>query len=339
VGSSYANPGIKEDSLPNKTILFADDSATMRAIVERTFDAEPYDVVAVPSGEAALAKAREVGPSIVIADAGMPGMTGYDVCSALRGEDALKGVPVIIMSGVSNPYDEARGREVGADEHVKKPFDTTKLIEKVGELVAGAPEPVAAAAPAPPEPPRPVEPAPPAPAPEPVAARPMAQPGPSAAGTPKAPTKRPHKATMIFGAGGGTPPIEPEPKAAPDVKPIEIDTEEAPADTSFQVGTLAELAQMDDKGKPVPPDVVGRELELDEPEGPEAPPAAEAAVKLEATAAADEVAGKLGGDLTPEQVEAVRALTADVIERVVWEVVPDLAEAIIREQIDKLLEE
>jgi len=322
--------------LPNKMILFADDSATMRAIVEKTFEAEPYDVVAVPSGEAALAKAREISPSVVIADAGMPGMSGYDVCSAVRSEAGLQGTPVIIMSGVSSPYDEARGREVGADEHVKKPFDTTKLIEKVGELVAA--EPAKAAAPPPPTPLKPVEPAPPAPAPQTVRARPMAQPGPSAAGTPKAPGKTPHKATMIFGADAAKPAARVQPQAVPDVKPIEIDTEETPADASFQVGTLAELAQMDEKGAPVAPDVAGRELELDEPEAP-TPPPAEAAVKVGAAAAADEVAAKLGGDLTPDQVEAVRALTAEVVERVVWEVVPDLAETIIREQIAKLLQE
>jgi CheY-like chemotaxis protein len=343
------NPGLKEDSLPNRTILFADDSATMRAIMEKTFAAEPYEVVAVPSGEAALAKAREISPSIVIADAGMPGMTGYDVCKALRDEGSLKGTPVIIMSGVSSPYDEARGREVGADEHVKKPFDTTKLIEKVGELTAGAPaaEAPAAAAPAPVEeaPAAPAEPAPAEPAPAPpqppiARSRPVALGGPPAAGMPKAPGKTPHKETMIFGAEAGKPPapVEPEPVAAPDVKPIEIDTE-TPAEGDFQVGTLAELAQMDDKGAPVAPDVAGSEIELDEPGEPAPPPPAETAVKQEAAAAADDVAAKLGGDLTPEQVEAVRALTAEVVERVVWEVVPDLAEAMIREQIDKLLEE
>jgi CheY-like chemotaxis protein len=312
----------------------------MRAIMERTFAAEPYDVVAVPSGEAALTKAREINPSIVIADAGMPGMTGYDVCKAVRDEGSLKSTPVIIMSGVSSPYDEARGREVGADEHVKKPFDTTKLIEKVGELVAAAPGAEApAAAPAPVEeaPAAPVETAPSPPA---APSQPVATGLPSAAGMPKSPGKTAHKETMIFGAGAGTPPAPAEPKPSPDVKPIAIDTEEAPAEGSFQVGTLAELAQMDDKGTPVAPDVAGSEIELDEPGGPVPEPApVETAGKQEAAAAADDVAAKLGAGLTSEQVEAVRALTAEVVERVVWEVVPDLAEAMIREQIDKLLEE
>jgi CheY-like chemotaxis protein len=345
--------------LSNKTILFADDSATMRTIMEKAFAAEPYSVVTVPSGEAAVDKAREVSPAIVIADAGMPGMSGYDVCEALRGEGSLASTPVIIMSGVSSPYDEARGSKVGATEHVKKPFDTTKLIEKVGELIGAAPAPVeavaepapaeAAAEPAPTEAAAEPGPRPSAPPIPPAAAAPKAPPSPeisaealktgapSAAGMSGAEAKRPHKKTMIFGQDAA----KPAPKPAPEVKPIEIEAE-APAagEDTFQVGTLAELAQMDDKGSPITPDVAGRELELDEPEAPPAEPAAPAAATVEqkAAAAGDEIAAKVGG-LTAEQVEAIRALTGEVVERVVWEVVPDLAEAMIREQLDKLLEE
>jgi CheY-like chemotaxis protein len=329
--------------LPNKTILFADDSATMRTILETTFAAEAINVVTVPSGEAAVAKAREISPAVVIADAGMPGMSGYDVCKAIRAEERLKGTPVIIMSGVSSPYDESRGREAGATEHIKKPFDTTKLIERIAELAGAAPAPaVAAPGPVAATAPQPVArapiPAPAAPAPSPAPLTPQAAPvsrplttgGPSAAGSPRGPGATTHKETMIFGAD------TPRPAPTPEVKPIEIEVEPSGAAAgSFQVGTLAELAQMDDKGRPVAPDVAGRELELDEPEGP---PLTERVVQRTATAAAAEVAARVGG-LTAEQVEAIRALTAEVVERVVWEVVPDLAEAMIRERIAELLEE
>lgn len=125
--------------MSTKTILFADDSATMRHIVEKTFAAEPYDVVCVPSGEGAIAKAKEIGPNVIIVDAGMPGFSGYDVCKTVRNEPSLSRTPVIIMSGVSNLYDEARGREAGVTEHMKKPFDTGLLIEMVTGLAATAP--------------------------------------------------------------------------------------------------------------------------------------------------------------------------------------------------------
>jgi CheY-like chemotaxis protein len=92
-----------EENVANKTILYADDSATMRTIMEKTFAAEPVDVVAVPSGQAAIAKARELRPHVVIADVGMAGVSGYDVCKAVRGDEALAETPVLLLSGVSNP--------------------------------------------------------------------------------------------------------------------------------------------------------------------------------------------------------------------------------------------
>ncbi len=124
--------------MSNKSILFADDSATMRHIAEKTFAAEPYSVTTVPSGEGAIAKAKEIRPDIIIVDAGMPGFSGYDVCKAVRKDTALGTTPVIIMSGVSNLYDEAKGREAGITEHMKKPFDTGLLIEMVQNLVSAA---------------------------------------------------------------------------------------------------------------------------------------------------------------------------------------------------------
>ena len=75
----------REGSLSNKSILCVDDSATMRTIIEKTFFAEPYDMVTVPSGEVAIEKARDIQPDLILADAGMVGMTGYDVCKAIRG--------------------------------------------------------------------------------------------------------------------------------------------------------------------------------------------------------------------------------------------------------------
>jgi DNA-binding response OmpR family regulator len=124
--------------LSNKTILFADDSATMRHIAENTFAAEPYSVISAPSGEGAIAKAKETRPDIIIVDAGMPGFSGYDVCKAVRKEATLRTTPVIIMSGVSSLYDEAKGKEAGITEHMKKPFDTGLLIEMVQNLIQAA---------------------------------------------------------------------------------------------------------------------------------------------------------------------------------------------------------
>ena len=341
--------------MSKKSILCVDDSATMRTIVEKTFFAEPYDDVTVPSGEAAIEKAREIQPDLILADAGMVGVTGYDVCKAVRDEAGIGEIPVIIMSGVSSPYDENKARDVGVTDHIKKPFDTTKLIEKVNELCeAAAPAAEAAMPRISPAPPKIVPTTPkPAPAqgatlhafPSPVAQKaPVAPPVVPPVVPPVAPPVAPPivpasprpirpaspKETMEFGAMAASE----KPKRA-EVAPIEID-EQAGDDADIQVGTLAELAQMNEKGETLEPTHEVEAIELDEPVAPATSEEKPAIEEIIETAAAD-VAAKVGG-LTPEQAEAIRTLTAEVIEQVVWEIVPDLAETIIQERIDKLLE-
>jgi len=347
--------------LQKKTILFIDDSATMRHIAEKTFFAEPFDVVTVPSGEAAISRFKEVRPSVVLVDAGMAGVNGYDVCKAIRDDASAGKTPVIIMSGVSAPYDENRGREVGATEHVKKPFDTAKLIERVVELSKAAPaadeleaiplQPKPAPAPAPAAKPAPIPAvaagsfaAPKAPAAPIAPAAPMAPKAPirpvsPAIGGPKPPPSQPLvKETMEFGrplAATGAP-IAPPRAAGPEVKPIEIAVPARGEPAEFQVGTLAELAQMDAAGRQIKQTHPDDAIDLGVPK-PAPVATARAVVREEARAAATKVAAQVGGGLTADQVAAIQRLTADVIERIVWEVVPDLAEAIIREQIEKLL--
>ena len=339
--------------MQKKTILFVDDSATMRTIAEKTFFAEPFDVVTVPSGEAAIAKFKEVRPSVVLVDAGMAGVNGYDVCKAIREDAAAGKTPVIIMSGVSMPYDENRGRDVGATENIKKPFDTAKLIERVVELSKAAPgadeteaiplQPKPAAAPRPSPVPAAQSFQPPAAAPKPVAP-PSAPPiAPSALRAPVRPVSPPAaapkvaahsqiKETMEFGRAVS---LQAAQKAAePEVKPIEISAPTHTETAQFQVGTLAELAQMDASGRNVRPEPAADAIELK----PAPSTAMTAAVREQARVVAERVAAQSGADLTPDQVAALQRLSADVIERVVWEVVPDLAEAIIREQIAKLLQ-
>src|ERR1700744_2432890 len=118
-----------------KQILLVDDSATIQRVVELTFAHEDYKVVAAKSADEGLAKARELKPDIVLADAGMPMKTGYDLCSALRADGALAAVPCLILAGNFAPYDETRGQKAGADGFVVKPFETQALIDKVNDAI------------------------------------------------------------------------------------------------------------------------------------------------------------------------------------------------------------
>lgn len=328
--------------MANNTILFADDSATMRIIMEKTFAAEPYEVLAVPSGEAALATARAKNPAVIIVDAGLSDLSGYDLCQTIRGDAALKSTPVVLMSGISHPYDEARGKACGATLFMKKPFDTTQLIEKVVELSGattsdaipisdlepiplGVEPKIAAFAPPPPPPPPP----------SPVHAAPAPMPERAATDPSSAALRRPTgtKETMEFGMPHLRP--APRPVPAPDSAfstPL-TQPESRPAEP-IKVSTLAELAQMGHDGRPVTHTAASDAIELDSPTPPKARP--EVSARVDARVA--EVARQVGG-LTAEQVEAIRVLSTEIVEKVVWEVVPELAETLIKEELARLLEE
>ena len=97
-----------------KQILLVDDSVTIQRVVELTFAHEAdYKVTAAKSADEGLAKARDLKPDIVLADAGMMGKTGYDLCASLRSDGALASVPVLILTGNFAPYDEAQRHQGG----------------------------------------------------------------------------------------------------------------------------------------------------------------------------------------------------------------------------------
>ncbi len=136
-----------------KTILLADDSVTIQKVVELTFMDQDYQVVATGDGTSALEQLAEIGPDLVIADVHMPGADGYEVCRQTKARHP--GIPVLLLVGTFEQFDEQQAATVGADGHLKKPFDSTDLLSQVETLIArfGSEEP-AAIAPAP-EPPAP----------------------------------------------------------------------------------------------------------------------------------------------------------------------------------------
>ncbi len=121
----------------SKTILLADDSVTIHKVVELTFLDEDYEVEAVSSGDEAIARLAQGPPDLVIADVHMPpGPSGYEVCDRVR--EQYPEVPVLLLSGAFEPFDEERAAT--ADAYLKKPFDSQKLLQTVQELMARAEE-------------------------------------------------------------------------------------------------------------------------------------------------------------------------------------------------------
>ncbi len=129
-----------------KNLLLADDSITIQKVVGITFANEDYKVTSVDNGEDAINKARELRPDVILADVVMPRKNGYEVCEAVKGDPGLRSIPVLLLAGTFEDFDEARARQVRADGFIAKPFESQALIAKVKELTGAAP---AAAAPAP----------------------------------------------------------------------------------------------------------------------------------------------------------------------------------------------
>jgi CheY-like chemotaxis protein len=121
-----------------KTLLLADDSVTIQKVVGITFANEDIELVTVDNGTDALTRAKQIFPDLVLADIGMPGMDGYELCAAIRRYPELAHVPVLLLTGTFESYDEARARSVGASGHISKPFEAQALVDRVWELLAQA---------------------------------------------------------------------------------------------------------------------------------------------------------------------------------------------------------
>jgi CheY-like chemotaxis protein len=121
-----------------KTILLADDSVTIQKVVAISFASEDVTVLTVDNGDDAIAKAREARPDIVLADVVMPGKNGYEVCEAIKADPELAQIPVLLLTGTFEAFDEARARDVGSAGHIAKPFEAQSLIDEVRRLIETA---------------------------------------------------------------------------------------------------------------------------------------------------------------------------------------------------------
>jgi CheY-like chemotaxis protein len=124
-----------------RKLLLADDSPTVQKVVSLTFDDEGFQVVAVATGAQALAELERDVPDVVLADVHMPAPDGYELCARIKRDARTSHVPVVLLVGAFEPFDEAEARKSGADEVLTKPFQSIReLVNKVGGLLGGQPE-------------------------------------------------------------------------------------------------------------------------------------------------------------------------------------------------------
>ncbi len=117
-------------------ILLADDSPTIRKVVELTFIEQGIDVYSVGDGDSAMKKFVEIEPDLLIADVNMPGMSGYRLCEMIKQDETTKHIPVILLVGSFEPFDPGEASRVGSNYYFTKPFRSIgELVEKVTEYL------------------------------------------------------------------------------------------------------------------------------------------------------------------------------------------------------------
>ena len=119
-----------------KKILLADDSVTIQKVVELTFMEGDYEVTSVSNGKAAVEQIKNNRPDILLCDVIMPEMNGYEVTSFVKGNPTYSSIPVILLTGTFEPFDEEKAKASGAETFVTKPFDSKMLVDKVDELLS-----------------------------------------------------------------------------------------------------------------------------------------------------------------------------------------------------------
>lgn len=136
-----------------RTVLFADDSETVRTAAMMALEAEPIDLLLVGDGAVVERAVAARAPDLVVLDVELGEHDGYELCRALR--DLAPAVPVLLLWGESAPLDRERARAAGAAADLRKPFDSGHLIETIGAIVEGRPAPPEPALRSPPPPPSP----------------------------------------------------------------------------------------------------------------------------------------------------------------------------------------
>lgn len=367
-----------------KTVLVADDSITIRKVIGMLFATEDFQTTMVDNGLDCIAKAREMKPDLVLADCMMPGKNGYEVCEALKQDPSTSQIPVLLLAGTFEPFDEARARSVGANAHLQKPFDSTSFLDRVKGLVgipgtsaiptgygtvstvaapmAGAPAVVPAVAARPPH-----------------GIPPGTQPGVRPAGLPPPPSAvAPPRAPMGMGPPGMRPPGAPgmahpaqpgmmRPPGQPGMPPPGMRPPGQPGMAPGQPGMMRPPGQpgmmhpgqpgmmrppgqpgMPPQGFPRPPGgapLPGQAPVRRDPFGLGAapgpglprPPMQQHQRMQQHTESLSLDDRADGGEAILR--DALSRASKEVIEKIAWEVVPQLAETIIREELERLIKE
>jgi len=119
---------------PALKVLVVDDSNTIRRSAEIFLKQGGHDVLLAEDGFDALAKINDYQPDLVFCDILMPRLDGYQTCAIIKRNTRYAGIPVVMLSSKDGVLDKARGRMVGSQEYLTKPFTKDQLLQAVQQL-------------------------------------------------------------------------------------------------------------------------------------------------------------------------------------------------------------
>ena len=120
-------------------VMVIDDSKTIRRTAETLLKREGYEVVTATDGYESLAKIADERPDIIFIDIMMPRLDGYQTCALIKNNREFRNTPVIMLSSKDGLFDKARGRIVGSEQYLTKPFTKDDLLGAIRRYVGAAP--------------------------------------------------------------------------------------------------------------------------------------------------------------------------------------------------------
>jgi twitching motility two-component system response regulator PilG len=130
---------VADDSAPDLNglkILVIDDSKTIRRTAETLLTKEGCTVFTAIDGFDALSKIADHHPDVIFVDIMMPRLDGYQTCSLIKHNEHFRDIPVIMLSSKDGLFDRARGRVVGSEQYLTKPFTRDELLDAIAQQVA-----------------------------------------------------------------------------------------------------------------------------------------------------------------------------------------------------------
>jgi len=122
-------------TMEQKKILVADDNENIREALTYLLEDEGYQLWLAKDGAETIKRVKEFRPDILFLDIMMPEINGYDVCRAIKSDPDLKDTYIIMLTAKGQVAEQERGKEVGADEYIVKPFSPMEILTKIKNIL------------------------------------------------------------------------------------------------------------------------------------------------------------------------------------------------------------